>query len=183
MKACQWLGKIRSLTWRFEASRCHILAARMPGRRDLPVHPSTDSVSSWALVKRALVVTGKDPRTKAEWVQESKAPAEVVNGQPALFQGSACHERNPHSLRPIHHPMVQTAVTCGEGAASLESEGVPQLCISRVTLCFLNSYKRKTVPFLPQLKSCLFAPELPGRRSALSKMFLTSLLTSPKYKV
>lgn len=99
-------------------------------------------------------------------------------GQPALFQESACHERNPNSLRSVHYPMVQTAVTYGEGAGSLESVSVPQLYF-RSYLCFLNSYKRKTVPFFTSAQVLpSSAPKIPGRRSTLSKMFLPWLLTS-----
>lgn len=174
---------MRSLTWRFETSKCCILAAWMPGRQDLTVHSSTDSMTGWASTKLS---TGWDPWTKADWVQQSKAPAEMVNETWAacFVLGQRLPWENPHSLRPVHHPMVQTAVNCGQGTVSLEWMSVPQLCISGVTVCCSNSYKRKTVPFFNfNFSLACVAPDPPGRRSALSKMFLTSHLTSPKFKV
>lgn len=161
---------MRSLTWRSEASSCHILAAQMLGLQDLPVHPRTGSVCSWVSVTLALVLSGKDPCkcNKAGWLQEGESPCKWS----LLVQGSDL-------------PIVawHRAAACEEGTASLEPMSGPQSPISGVSFASSILTKAKPILILPQLKSCLFARELPGRRSDFSEMFLTTLLTSPKCKV
>lgn len=124
---------MKSLTWRFEASRCHILAAWMPGHWDLPVRPSTDSVSSWALVKHALDFTGKDPWTKADGVQETKAPAEIINET-----GAACFVSG--QCLPWEEPSSPQTCPSSHGADSSNLWG--RRCITGISECLTALYFR-----------------------------------------
>lgn len=92
---------------------------------------------------------GQDPWIKAHWVQDSKIPTEIVTETWAtcFVLGQCLPRENPDFLWPVHPPRVQT-VSCGQGTVSLEWMSVPQLCVPGVTVCCLNSYKRKTGPFL-----------------------------------
>lgn len=141
---------MKSLACRFEASRCHILAARMPGHWDLPVHPSTDSVSSWASVKHALVFTGKDPWTKPDGVQESKAPAEIINEtRAACFVSGPCLSWEEHSFPQ----------TCPSSHGADSSNLWGRRCTTGITECPTALYFRSyplLLEFLQKKNGSLF---------------------------